>query len=57
MRKLDLAFVPLLACAGARAHEGHGMPSGFHWHATDVVGLAIVFGLAALAYWFSRDEE
>jgi hypothetical protein len=44
----------LLAVSGAWAHEGHGMPTQVHWHATDVLGLAVVLGLAALAIWFTR---
>lgn len=35
------------------AHEGHGMASASHWHATDALGF-IAFGAAVvLAVWFS----
>jgi hypothetical protein len=43
----------LLAVSGAWAHDGHGMPTQIHWHATDVLGLAIAIGLAAAAIWLS----
>jgi len=43
-----------VARAGAAfSHEGHGLP-GSHWHASDVFGLLLVGGLAALAIWLSR---
>jgi hypothetical protein len=47
---------PLLAClallhAGlAAAHEGHGLPNP-HWHASDLVGVALVVIVAAAALW------
>jgi hypothetical protein len=41
-----------LAAATSQAHEGHGL-AGAHWHATDVVGFAVVVGLAAAAVWWS----
>ncbi|TFZ06378.1 hypothetical protein EZ313_06970 [Ramlibacter henchirensis] len=43
----------LLAAPAALAHEGHGL-AGSHWHASDVFGLLVVGGLAALIYWLSR---
>jgi len=43
-----------LAAVVSWAHDGHGMPGEIHWHATDVLGLAVVLGLAALGFWFGR---
>jgi len=49
-----IATCALVARAGAAfSHEGHGL-AGSHWHATDVFGLLLVGGLAALAIWLSR---
>ncbi|AMO22362.1 hypothetical protein GCM10027034_27020 [Ramlibacter solisilvae] len=42
-----------LAASGAWAHDGHGMPTASHWHATDVLGLILVLGMAAVAIWLS----
>jgi uncharacterized membrane protein (DUF4010 family) len=44
----------LMTSSSAWAHDGHGMPTQVHWHATDVLGLVVVLGLAALAIWFTR---
>ncbi len=46
---LCLIITPL-----AHAHEGHGLPGGSHWHATDVMGLVLVLALAAGAVWWIR---
>lgn len=49
--------VALLAgSACAFAHDGPGLPSGAHWHATDVSGFLLVAVLATLAIWLSRGE-
>lgn len=50
-----------LACATAQnavwAHEGHGIESASHWHATDAMGF-IAFGAAVvLAIWFSGRDK
>ena len=37
----------------ALAHGGHGL-QGSHWHATDVFGLLLAIGAAALLVWWSR---
>jgi hypothetical protein len=42
---------------GALAHEGHGLPGGSHWHASDTVGLLVAGGLAALAIWLTRGRK
>ena len=37
------------------AHEGHGLPAAAHWHATDVLGFALLgLAAAALAWWAGR---
>ena len=38
----------------AAAHEGHGEPGIFHWHATDVIGFAMALGVAAAMLWWGR---
>ena len=38
---------------GALAHENHGLP-GYHWHATDTLGFAVLAGLAAVVAWLLR---
>ena len=43
----------LLSSSAALAHEGHGF-AGSHWHASDVSGLLLAGGVAALIYWLSR---
>jgi hypothetical protein len=42
-----LVLSGLLAASGVGAHDGHGMPTAVHWHATDVMGLAIAIGFVA----------
>ncbi len=46
----------VLSSGAVFAHGGHGMGEGTHWHATDVWGLLLVAGLAAMAIYFSRDK-
>jgi len=43
-----------LAAAPALAHEGHGMSSGGHWHATDAWGLVGLAIALAVAVWLAR---
>ncbi len=52
-KPLTLLAAALLAQA-ALAHEGHGMAGASHWHATDTLGLLLVAGAGALAWWFTR---
>ena len=51
MKKLMPAALATLPATQAWAHAGHGMPTGSHWHATDVVGLALVVTGVLLALW------
>jgi hypothetical protein len=50
-----LALTLLAANGLVLAHEGHGM-EGSHWHATDVLGLLVGLGFAALV-WRSRSDK
>lgn len=52
MKKL-ISIVPLLAMGAAFAHEGHGMPGAYHWHATDVLGYLLIAVAAVGAAWWS----
>ncbi|MBL0420814.1 hypothetical protein JI739_10705 [Ramlibacter sp. AW1] len=54
LHRISAATVGVLASTLAIAHEGHGLSGGSHWHATDVFGLLLAGGLAALAWWFFR---
>jgi uncharacterized membrane protein len=38
----------------ALAHVTGGTGAAGHWHASDVLGFAVVTGLAALAVWLDR---
>lgn len=38
----------------AYAHEGHGIDSASHWHATDTVGLLGLAVAVGLVVWFTR---
>jgi hypothetical protein len=52
LRTLPLFLTSAYAALPAWAHEGHGMPGLTHWHASDVLGFAIIIGLIAAAIWF-----
>ncbi len=54
-RSTALALALLAANGLALAHEGHGM-QGSHWHATDLLGLLVGLGVAALV-WRSRGDK
>jgi hypothetical protein len=54
-RRAALALTLLAANGLVLAHEGHGM-EGSHWHATDVLGLLVGLGFAALV-WRSRGDK
>ncbi len=55
MLRTTLATTALLATLPALAHDGHGL-SGPHWHATDVVGLLLVAGVAVAAWFIGRGK-
>jgi hypothetical protein len=38
----------------AHAHEGHGIETASHWHATDTVGLLVLAAVVGLVVWFTR---
>lgn len=47
-----LGALGLLVTTSAHAHEGHGMASSMHWHATDVLGFVVAaIALVALVWW------
>ncbi len=52
---LAAAATLLGTCAGALAHDGHGL-QGAHWHASDITGLLLVVVLAGLAIALSRGK-
>ena len=54
-RFICAALVLAPMTGAALAHDGHGM-EGSHWHATDLVGLIIGLGVAALT-WRSRGNK
>jgi hypothetical protein len=51
--KLTVFFTILMPTTTTFSHEGHGF-TGSHWHASDVVSLAALGVLVALAVWLSR---
>ena len=54
-RSIAMALTLMAVSGLALAHEGHGM-DGSHWHATDLLGLLVGLGVAALT-WRSRGDE
>ena len=55
LRSAAVALTLLAAHGLALAHDGHGM-DGSHWHATDLLGLLVGLGVAALAWRSGKDE-
>jgi uncharacterized membrane protein len=52
-----LAALPAVVLATtAHAHEGHGLASPSHWHATDVIGFAVVAVAIAAVLWSQRGQ-
>jgi len=49
-KSLAILLSGALTCAGAFAHEGHGLPGNAHWHATDTLGFVGV-ALVAVLVW------
>jgi hypothetical protein len=51
MRQFLIAGTTLFHLGVAAAHEGHG-PANPHWHASDLVGVALIAIVAgALFFW------
>jgi hypothetical protein len=50
MRK-TLLLLPLMICASALAHEGHGAPSA-HLHGWDGAGMTALVAAAGVAIWW-----
>ncbi|MBL0085781.1 MAG: hypothetical protein IPP44_03530 [Ideonella sp.] len=40
--------------AWVQAHEGHGLGSGSHWHATDALGFVAAALVVAAIVWLMR---
>ena len=61
LRSLSIALcASLLAAVPAVAHEGHGLPGAAHWHATDTLGLLLVYARnfpAPLGRWTGLGTE
>ena len=55
LRSAAVALTLLAANGLALAHDGHGM-EGSHWHATDLLGLLVGLGVAALIWRSGKDE-
>ncbi|HQR85237.1 MAG TPA: hypothetical protein PKY33_00680 [Limnohabitans sp.] len=46
------SFLPVMAVA----HEGHGIESASHYHATDVWGFVAFACVVAVMWWLGRDK-
>jgi hypothetical protein len=52
--RLHLLTATVLLLPGlAASHEGHGLPNP-HWHASDLLGVAIVALVAGMLFWARR---
>ena len=51
MRKTPLLLLPLIACASALAHDGHGAPA-LHLHGWDGAGLTALVAAGGVALWW-----
>ena len=38
------------------AHDGHGMPSAMHFHASDAWGFAMLAAVAVAVFWIARKK-
>ena len=51
--KLKSIFLPLVLAPGAAlAHDGHGLQTLSHWHASDALGRLALAAVAAAAWSF-----
>ena len=49
-----LIFGAAVAPTLAVAHDGHGMPSVMHFHASDAWGFAMLAAVAVGVFWLAR---
>jgi len=54
--KEAIAWLALTAASSAFAHEGHGLGSGSHWHASDAWGYIALVAVLAFALWAGRKK-
>jgi len=47
-----LALLPLIV----HAHEGHGIESASHYHATDALGFLAALAVIAAMWWMGRGK-
>ena len=49
------ALIPLYAIGTtAFAHDGHGLGTSAHWHATDVLGFVVAAAVLAVAIYLGK---
>ncbi|MEI2679287.1 MAG: hypothetical protein V9G29_16375 [Burkholderiaceae bacterium] len=51
-----IAWLVLTATSTAFAHEGHGLGSGSHWHASDAWGYIALGAVLVFALWAGRKK-
>jgi hypothetical protein len=57
MKRIALFLSACAGCAQVLAHEGHGMPGVSHWHATDLLGFALVLLVVIAIIWFKGRDR
>jgi hypothetical protein len=53
MKNIALMLLSAITTA-AVAHDGHGLGTNAHWHATDVLGFVIAAAVLAVAVYFGK---